>query len=141
MTQEQITFTTARRAARSLGWTMRKTGYDSEIVCYPVGTGQDAPAAYFTDCPRDALDTIRAATETAPAAPRSDLECDECGNDMERTGTHTLACPYCDAPATATKGNARHRATVAALGAFPLWAVAQDKATGAIDDALRLGWF
>ena len=53
------TFSFARINARKIGYTIRKT-VDSEMVVYPVGTGADHPAAYFTDCPADALDTARA---------------------------------------------------------------------------------
>ena len=55
------TVTAAKAAARAFGYTIRKTTPgESELVVYRAGTGQNDPAAYFTDCPLDALDTARA---------------------------------------------------------------------------------
>lgn len=64
----KITFTQARKSARALGWTLRKTEFANEIACYPVGAGQDCNECYFTDCPRDAIDTVRHIVDTTRSA-------------------------------------------------------------------------
>lgn len=57
----RLTLTAAAKAARELGFTLRKTAPgESEIVVYRKGEGMDSPRAYFTDCPVDALLTARA---------------------------------------------------------------------------------
>lgn len=69
----QVTFTEARKKARELGFTLRRSAPgESEIVVYRVGSGMDSPAAYFTDCPADALDTARAMAADSEA-PRLSL--------------------------------------------------------------------
>lgn len=55
------TFTQARKECRALGYTLRKeTPGSDDLALYPLGTGIDAPSAYFTTCPVDALETCRA---------------------------------------------------------------------------------
>lgn len=96
------TFTAAKTAARALGYTLRRaTPGDSEIVVYPVGTGADNPAAYFTSCPVDALDTARAmaAANAAPTdgngeAPYTHV-CSGCGADMGPDASPYDVCPDC----------------------------------------------
>jgi len=60
MTAETLTLTAAAAAAlaRPLGYTIRREPEAGEIVAYAKGTGKNAPAAYFTDCPIDALATV-----------------------------------------------------------------------------------
>lgn len=59
MTNRKLTLKAAAAEARAHGWTLRRT-IDSEVVVYPLGTGQDAPEAYFTDDLEDALGTMHA---------------------------------------------------------------------------------
>lgn len=57
MTAETLTLTAAA-LARPLGYTIRREPEAGEIVAYAKGTGKNAPHAYFTDCPIDALATV-----------------------------------------------------------------------------------
>ena len=54
-----ISLNAATIACRKLGYTLRRT-VDSEVVLYPLGTGERDPRAYYTDCPADALATCEA---------------------------------------------------------------------------------
>lgn len=54
-----MNYSNAKRAAKTAapGLTFTRTGFDDEIVIYPRGANPGHPAAYFTTCPRDALDS------------------------------------------------------------------------------------
>lgn len=73
MTAETLTLTRAAALARPLGYTIRREPEAGEIVAYAKGTGKDAPAAYFTDCPIDALATVCAMAENTDSVSDSDL--------------------------------------------------------------------
>lgn len=84
MTAETLTLTRAAALARPLGYTIRREPEAGEIVAYAKGTGKNAPAAYFTGCPVDALATVcsMAADSADPEALKAAREA--CGVPMTR---------------------------------------------------------
>ena len=62
MNRRTYTWSQAERECRALGFTLRRSGYGKEHVLYRQGTSADHPAAYFTECPKDAAETCRAMT-------------------------------------------------------------------------------
>jgi hypothetical protein len=51
-----MTIRQAQQIARSLGITVRRTGYGQELRVALSGRGNE-PSAYYTDCPEDAAAT------------------------------------------------------------------------------------
>lgn len=84
-----LTIKRAAELARPLGYTIRRT-QDSELVGYKKGTGQDAPAAYFSDCPLDVLATV-AAMAAQDGAPQSALDAAAAACGVQITRAEPLA--------------------------------------------------
>ena len=74
-----MTYTKARAACRALGYPLRKeTPGSDDLALYRVGSGVDAPHAYFTTCPDDALATCKAMAApkvTVSTTPAPGLGC------------------------------------------------------------------